>query len=93
MADFIKYLKEHNELTFFKSQIADLSDFIKDIGIYTQIEVEQGELESLKTYIEECEKRLQSIRQYISIYEKEREKQHDKTEPQTAKGTQDSGRT
>ena len=90
MADFMKYLEERNEKAFFKAQISDLSEFIKDIDIFTHIEMGAGELDSLKTYIEECEKRLQCISQYITIYEEhenERKVQNDKTESQTTKGT------
>lgn len=91
MADFMKYLEDHNVMTFFKAQIDDLSDFIKDIDIFTHIEVEQGELESLKTYLEECEKRLQCLNEYVNKYEcylEERKGEHDnKTESQTTEGT------
>lgn len=88
MADFMKYLEDHNAMTFFKAQIDDLSEFIKDIEVFTHIEVEAGELESLKTYLEECEKRLQCLNEYITMYE-ERKGEHDstKTKPQTTEGT------
>ena len=73
MADFMKYLEKTGEKAFFEAQIADLSDFIKDIEGFTHIKIEAGELDSLKTYIEECEKRLDCIWQYISDYEERKE--------------------
>lgn len=92
MADFMKYLEERNEKAFFKAQIAELSDFIKDIDIFTHIEVGADELDSLKTYLEECEKRLQCLNEYVNKYEsylEERKGEHDnnKTESQTTEGT------
>lgn len=73
MADLMKSLEKQGKREFFEAQIADLSDFIKDIEEYTHIEICEGELDSLKTYIEECGKRLQSISECIKDYEERKE--------------------
>ena len=68
--DFIKYLISQGKEAEFKAQIYDLSDFIKDIDLFTHIEINKGEMASLKVYIEQCYLRLDSMKEMIEEFER-----------------------
>lgn len=68
--DFIKYLSDKGKKAEFEAQIDDLSDFTKDLEQFTEIEINKPEIESLKTYIEQCYLRLDSMLEMINDYER-----------------------
>lgn len=68
--DFIKYLETSNRKAEFEAQIDDLSDFIKDLEQFIKIKINKPEVASLKTYIEQCYLRLDSMLEMINEYER-----------------------